>query len=279
MKTVSKLLISILVFSSFSNNVFAGKIPLEDMKLELSIINYNKLGILIWDQRPMVADQSQQESFLGYRRAIVGIAYPNFIKSDQSLSTLLLNKIETAYNSQGIKINIIESSPLEKKDQILKKITNSGHNKVLLLKLNKLYFDGVLKIEYVVDIELQVLNSKGELLFDKNIIEKIPMGSSSKYKKTVPKTLKGIIENLLNANDVVNAINKEDSKINDNETTDKYDVIITKQGEEIVSKITEIDMNFIKYKPLSNLDGPIRNISISEVFMIKYKNGVKEVFK
>ena len=145
LKTVSSLLLSILFISSFSNNIIAGEIPLENMELVLSKINYDELGILIWDQRSMVADQSQAEAFLGYRRAIVGIAYPNFIKSGQGLSILLQNKIKTAYNLQGVKINVIESTPFEKKDQILKKITNYGHNKVLLLKLNKLYFDGVSK--------------------------------------------------------------------------------------------------------------------------------------
>jgi len=271
MKTVSRLLLSILFISSFSNIVFAGKVPLEKMELELSKINYDELGILIWDQRPMVVDKSQAESFLGYTRAIIGIAYPQFIKSGQGLSILLQNKIKTAYNSQGVKTNIIVSSPFEKEDQILEKISNYGHNKVLLLKLNKLYIDGVVKIEYVVDIELQLLNSKGELLFRKNIVKNIPMGSSSKFKKTVPVTLKKITENLLNAKDVVDAIN--------NKPSDKYDLIITNQGEEIESKIIEINVDIIKYKMFSNLDGPIRVIRISEVFMIKYKNGDKEVFK
>jgi hypothetical protein len=278
-KTVYKLVLFALFLSLFSNSVFATKkVVLEDMTLELKKINYNKLGIIIWDQRPMVADQSQPETFLGYRRSYVGIAHPVFMKSKQAFSTLLLKKIKSAYHLQGVEVNIIESSPFEKKEQIKEKIRNYNHNRVLMIKLNKLYFDGVFEIEYVVDVEIQLLNSKGELLFSKYIIEKIPLGSSHIYEKTVPKKLKTIIESLLNENDVVNAIDKKYSEINVNQL-EEYDLIITKEGEEIESKIIEINQSSINYKLHRNLDGPVMIINISEVFMIKYKNGDKKVFK
>lgn len=230
MKTLSKLVLSIIFISSFSNIVFAGKVPLDKMELALSKINYDELGILIWDQRPMVVDKSQKESFIGYTRAIVGIAYPQFIESGQDLSLLLQSKIKTAYSSQGVKTNTIVSSPFESENQISQKIINYLHDKVLLIKLNKLYIDGVVNIEYVVDIELQLLNSKNEIIFKKRIIDNIPMGAASKFKKTVPVTLKKIIETLLNANDVIDAINNSHSKQVVSDITNTNDFIICLSG-------------------------------------------------
>jgi hypothetical protein len=55
------------------------------------------------------------------------------------------------------------------------------------------------------------------------------------------------------------------------------DVIIKKTGEEIKAKVTEIlDMD-IKYKKFDNLGGPVYSIKKSEVVLIIYENGSKEV--
>lgn len=56
------------------------------------------------------------------------------------------------------------------------------------------------------------------------------------------------------------------------------DIIIKKNGDEIKSKIIEITTETIKYKEFDFQEGPIRNITISEVFMIIYENGKREVF-
>lgn len=56
------------------------------------------------------------------------------------------------------------------------------------------------------------------------------------------------------------------------------DIIIKRDGDEIVSKVLEITIETIKYKGFENPEGPIRNILISDVFMIIYENGKREKF-
>ena len=55
------------------------------------------------------------------------------------------------------------------------------------------------------------------------------------------------------------------------------DNIVLKTGEEISAKVLEIGIGEIKYKKASNIEGPTYTISKSDVFMIKYENGTKEV--
>ncbi|MBY0427461.1 MAG: hypothetical protein K2Q22_17630 [Cytophagales bacterium] len=55
------------------------------------------------------------------------------------------------------------------------------------------------------------------------------------------------------------------------------DIIIKKNGDEIKTRVEEISTNEIKYKKFDNLDGPSYSIAKSEVFIIKYSNGTKEV--
>lgn len=57
------------------------------------------------------------------------------------------------------------------------------------------------------------------------------------------------------------------------------DVIIKKTGDEVKVKITEVGLENVKYKKYNNIDGPIYTIPKYEIFMIKYENGSKDVFK
>jgi opacity protein-like surface antigen len=56
------------------------------------------------------------------------------------------------------------------------------------------------------------------------------------------------------------------------------DVITKKSGEDIKAKISEITTTQIKYYRFDNLKGPIYSIDKSEVLMIRYANGTKDIF-
>lgn len=56
------------------------------------------------------------------------------------------------------------------------------------------------------------------------------------------------------------------------------DFIIKKNGDELSAKVQEVGTTEIKYKKFDNQDGPTYTILRTEVFMIKYANGTKEVF-
>jgi hypothetical protein len=57
------------------------------------------------------------------------------------------------------------------------------------------------------------------------------------------------------------------------------DVILLKDGSEIKAKVTEIGVQEIKYKKFDNLEGPVYSLRKTDVFMITYENGQKEVIK
>jgi hypothetical protein len=56
------------------------------------------------------------------------------------------------------------------------------------------------------------------------------------------------------------------------------DVIVLQSGDEIKAKVMEISPGEVKYKKHASPDGPTYTLTKSEVFMIKYENGEKEVF-
>jgi len=66
-------------------------------------------------------------------------------------------------------------------------------------------------------------------------------------------------------------------KTSELQTTSTYDVILLNDGQEIKAKVTEITPYEIKYKAVENLDGPTRTLDKSDVFLINYANGTREV--
>ena len=62
-------------------------------------------------------------------------------------------------------------------------------------------------------------------------------------------------------------------------TTFAQDIIICRNGDEISSKVLKVSKTEVEYKKWTNQDGPAYTIEKAEVFMIKYQNGDKDVFK
>jgi hypothetical protein len=56
------------------------------------------------------------------------------------------------------------------------------------------------------------------------------------------------------------------------------DVITKKSGEDIKAKILEIGQTEVKYKKFDNQDGPTYTILKSDLLMIRYENGTKDIF-
>lgn len=60
--------------------------------------------------------------------------------------------------------------------------------------------------------------------------------------------------------------------------TTRCDEMILKDGDIIMVIVKEVGIDLIKYKKCKNLEGPIYSILKSNVFLIKYINGTKDVF-
>lgn len=61
--------------------------------------------------------------------------------------------------------------------------------------------------------------------------------------------------------------------------TKAQDMITLKSGEDIEARVEEVGTEVIKYKKFDNQEGPTYSVEKSKVFMIRYANGTKEVFK
>lgn len=60
--------------------------------------------------------------------------------------------------------------------------------------------------------------------------------------------------------------------------SNSQDYIILKNGDEIKAKVLEINNTDIDYKKYSNINGPTYHLDKTDIFMIKYASGDKDVF-
>jgi hypothetical protein len=61
-------------------------------------------------------------------------------------------------------------------------------------------------------------------------------------------------------------------------TCQAQDLIIFNNAEEIPAKVEQVNIDEIVYKKYNNLEGPSYIIPKSMIFMIKYQNGIKEIY-
>ena len=56
------------------------------------------------------------------------------------------------------------------------------------------------------------------------------------------------------------------------------DIIVKRSGEDVAVQIVEVTPELVKYRRMDNLQGPLYSIYRTELFMIRYANGTKDVF-
>ena len=62
-------------------------------------------------------------------------------------------------------------------------------------------------------------------------------------------------------------------------TTQAQDIIVTIDGEKITAKVTEVDVDLVKYTPYDDQEGPTYTVKKSEIDSIIYQNGEVDVFE
>ncbi len=293
-------------FLTLSMQTNASPYRIEDNTIgnfEVPNINSSKIAICFWDQREQVVDKSRPSAWMGYLRGGYGNVFGVVLESGNAFSNLLNDRLQKAFSSKGIETKIADASPFDNEQTVINKLTSTKCEKLVLLKMVKMMVDGYGNSYYYnVSINVSILNSKGELIDSKSYNEQFKLGKPRKYKDKLPESIKLSVYNCLNNAETiaafnigasatdnknltnnneeeVNQQNKNEQQLSKTENAVKYDVIVTKKGDEIEAIVEEISEKTIKYKNKNQPTGPVRIINNSDVFMIKYKDGTKEIIK
>jgi hypothetical protein len=297
------LFVFFLTLSTFTK---ASPYRIEDNSIgnfEVPNINSTRIAVCFWDQREQVVDKSRPSAWMGYLRGGYGNVFGVVLESGNAFSNLLNDRLQKAFSSKGIETKIADASPFDNEQAVINKLTSTKCEKLVLLKMVKMMVDGYGNAYYYnVSINVSILNSKGELIDSKLYNEQFKLGKPRKYKEKLPESIKLSVYNCLNNAETIAAfnigvsatanknlvINNEEEVNQENQNKQqlskaengiKHDVIVTKKGDEIEAIVEEISEKVIKYKNKNQPSGPVRIINTSDVFMIKYKDGTKEIMK
>ncbi len=170
-----------------------------------------------------------------------------------------------------------------KKYSLIKSIGVTVYPEALLINKSSFWF--TLFFPRIND-SLTEIDIKGHIIqFDSN---KTPYGIPFKFNGV--KLINGVnvnsnsslAEQLYGAKFPDNA--KKNQIISNNDSIKKidqidYDVIYFKDGKEIKSKVIEVGVSDIKYRDITNIEGPLYTVAKSDLLMIIYKNGNRDNFK
>lgn len=287
-----------LLATIVSGCAISRSVSYSDLNLSVPSVKAKNISIAVWDQREQVISGNRKPNFVGYTRSGAGIAYPMGTESGKAFADDIALDISSSYQKNGTNANMIPTSFKESEKSILSKLKDRNSDKLILMKMNELHTDGYMGFDLFYDLQSSVYKSSGELLEQISFTGTMPLGKVKHYKTNLPNGLQELLEQIFNDPEILEALNYFDSKqdpyestfesnpkpnitVNQslNATSNEFDVIYLNSGSEIKAKVVEITVETIKYKNFDQLDGPIRNIPLEDVFMIIYQNGSREILK
>lgn len=199
-KTFLLLLLPALILTSCAGG---RKIAYNDVEADLNYEGNETIAIAVYDQREMVLDGSRKPDFVGYMRSAAGIAYPMGTKSGENLTDDMSMSIAKSFKNKGYNAEVIETLPVDEKGAINTKLQDTGADKLLMLTLKKYHTDcyGVTRLMY--DVKAEVMNSKGDIVAEKNFSDEYNVGGNAfwgpgDFKTYIPEHFKQFLDTLLN---------------------------------------------------------------------------------
>lgn len=272
----------IVISTLFSSCAISQKISYNELTAIIPQLETKNLSIAVWDQRKLVLNGSRKADFVGYLRSGAGIAYPMGTLSGKPFTDEIAINISSSFKRNGLIAFAINTTFNDNESTILNNLKKNSCDKLILIKCNQLHSDGYERKILLYNLQVSIYDKEGTQIERKSFNGEKYLGRGMKYKTYIPIGMKELIEEIFNDPSIKNALNyvpdiqKQNTQ---NNSANSYDIIRKKDGSEIKSQIVEITVNTVKYKIYEQLDGPIRNILIDDIFMIKYKDGKTEFFQ
>ena len=159
----------LLIMLSLVGCAVGRKLSYSEIRTDISTGAGLTYAIATHDQREEVVDGSQNESYVGYMRSTVGIAYPISTASGRNFSDDFSLVIKNSLNESKDTCQIIQTRASESKDQVLNRLITAQCDRLLLFTVTKWRTDSKPKgmqygTDVLWDLTLEVFNKNAEPL-------------------------------------------------------------------------------------------------------------------
>ena len=170
-----------------------------------------KVGIATFDHRVYVLSNDKDPDFVGLQRAGFGNPYDVTTESGRSLAEDITTSLVNALAKKGFAARPVLVSSTDSIDAAILALTAHGSDRSILLMLSEWKTDTYNRTGLYYDVTLMVLDESGNMLAERSIGGKDNLGGSvwnppGHAKKAVPLAFKEKMEELLNNNEVLQAL-------------------------------------------------------------------------
>ena len=210
-----KRIILVIVSSILLTSCAVGrKVKYNDLKINLSEIKTRKVTLALLDHREAVVDGSRKTDFVGYMRSNVGIAYPMGTESKKDFVDDLSSNLTTSFSRFGITATNIKTNFKDSESDAKSQLFKTADDKKILFIFDELHTDGYAIQVLHYKIDLYIFDKNNELLKYKVFDGERKLGGTvawgaGPYKKYMPEAMIKLFEEMLNENEILNALNKQ----------------------------------------------------------------------
>lgn len=210
---MKKTILLILCSIQLVGCVAGQKVQYDNLKYDLSKIKEKTITVALLDHRDAVIEGDRKPNFVGNMRNNFGTAFSIKTKSENDFMTDLSNNIIESLKRFDINAENISTTWKETETEVKSKLISSKSNKKLLLVFDTLNTDGMAIQLLYYKINVFVYDKEGTLLkyklFEGNrkLGGNVAFGAGA-YKKYMPEAMKKLFEEILNEEEILNAINK-----------------------------------------------------------------------
>jgi hypothetical protein len=184
---------------------YAGVVP------DLKVTGQRSVAVAVVDNRPYVVDGDKDPDFVGVQRAGFGNPFDVGTDSRKPLATDMTDNIVAALKQRGLSTEAVTVKPGTPSAAALQAATGAGKERALILELREWKSDTYTNTALIYDVELWVCDATGKPLATVTKKGDDDLGGDfmdppGHAKDAVPPKLKAILEGLLNAPEIVAAL-------------------------------------------------------------------------
>ena len=176
---------------------------------DLKVTSQRSVAVAVVDNRPYVANGDKDPDFVGIQRAGFGNPFDVGTDSRKPLATDMTEDIVAGLKLHGLAAEPVAVKPGTPSDVAIKAAT--GKDRALILELREWKSDTYTNTALIYDVELRVCDAAGRPLATASKKGEDDLGGNlmdpaGHAKDAVPPAFKKILEDLLNAPNVVTAL-------------------------------------------------------------------------
>lgn len=174
--------------------------------LKITVPAQGSLAIAVLDSRPDVVSGERKETFIGLRRSLYGIPYPEQTASKKPFATELANLAARGLKAGGTPPQVITVSPFYGRQRAIEALKATSADRQVLIELRDWWSDILIHTDLNYDLSLTVFNNEGQELGSISLIGHDSIGKRERpERRDLPSATNDILTSLFGAKAIVDA--------------------------------------------------------------------------